>query len=583
MFSLALLTILAASANLLNNHTFDGGLDGWTVNNPNGSSKAATVDGRTSVEMSIPDSAAVSWPCFLQEFPVKPEQLVESHVEAMARNVRDGYGVYASLEFLDEKGQRINFEQSPAAIGDGAWSTLKIHAFAPPASAKVRLSLLLNGHGEAYFDNASLTIDDDTRATDPSGPVTIEVTGHTACESLIGFGAEADGWFYNEDNAAHGVTKEDWPIREKRIEWMNPDWVRVFFWYKDWNPSGDWETFDFDTPNMQSHYRTLDQYQRLGTRINVTGVEWGVKDPYKEPARTARAIGALFEHLIKVKSYTCVQDWTLSNEPNGYFVGAGYDFARFTELHSLVKEEFARRNLSVRILGSDDTNGLPWFEQCVKDDRYFAAADLFASHRYIGFTSRKLLPSFLEDRMEWIERRTPVKPFIVAEFGFQDKRSGTMENPLMEEYPYAVWTTTFAIDCLNRGVAGMSIWCLHEMYYPGGGLMNYGLWDYKDNNWKPRPVYHAWAMFTRLTEAGDRSIRCESSHPGYVRGAFVNGILFWVNQSEKAIDVEIKGAKAKEARVMTETTLAGDRECGETRKIEGERFQAPPMSFGYAR
>ena len=111
-------------------------------------------------------------------------------------------------------------------------------------------------------------------------PVTLTVTRKVVCKSFLGFGVEDDGWFYNEENASHGVNAEDIALREGRIAWMRPATVRMFCWYKDWNPSGDWATFTFGSPNMLSHYRTLDLYQRLGARVNITGVEWGVADPY---------------------------------------------------------------------------------------------------------------------------------------------------------------------------------------------------------------------------------------------------------------------------------------------------------------
>lgn len=125
----------------------------------------------------------------------------------------------------------------------------------------------------------------------------------------------------------------------------------------------------------------------------------------------------------------------------------------------------------------------------------------------------------------------------------------------METYPYAVWTAAFVIEGLNRGVAGFSIWCLHEVYYPGGGFMNYGLWDFKDNGWEPRPVYHPWAAFSRLTEKGDRVRRCDSSHPGHVLGAAVGRTLFWVNRGDQAAQVRISGFKAGTVRIMTEETV----------------------------
>jgi hypothetical protein len=364
---------------------------------------------------------------------------------------------------------------------------------------------------------------------------------------------------------------------------MHPDWVRMFFWHKDWCPSGDWETFTFDSPNMQSHHRTLDLYQRIGARVNVTGVEWGMPDAYRQPQRIARAIGALFDHLIRTKGYTCVQDWTLTNEPNWSFAPLGYLFEQFVEIHRLVKEEFAKRGLAVNIVGSDESGSLEWFARCVKDETYFPTAGLFSSHGYLRDSERFLVPYFFEDRLALLIARSPRKPLVVGEFGFQDARSGTFDNPLMETYPYAVWTAAFAIEGLNRGVAGFSIWCLHEVQYPSSQMMHYGLWDFKDKGWKPRPVYHAWANFCRLTKAGDKVRQCLSSHPGHVTGAVVGKNLFWVNEGGEPAEVRLSGFQAKEVRMVTEPALRGDRECGALQEVQGNRLLAPPQSFGYAR
>src|SRR5690606_21963372 len=119
-----------------------------------------------------------------------------------------------------------------------------------------------------------------------------------------------------EENTSRGVTEADFALREARIKAMDPDWVRMFVWYPDWNPSGDGETFDWETDGMRSHCRTLDVYQRLGTAVTLTGVEWSVKTPWSRPEKRAHAIGALFEYLIRVRGYTCIQHWILTNEPN---------------------------------------------------------------------------------------------------------------------------------------------------------------------------------------------------------------------------------------------------------------------------
>lgn len=580
-------TCLAATNTVLSNGTFTEGLAGWT---PVPADLRAEVmkdaQYQNAVHMTIPQEAEPGYPQLRQVFPAHENQLIDTTVQIRSGNVVQGFGPYLAIEFFDAENKRISFEQRlPGNLSDIlSWRSLRVRAIAPKNTVSAAIVLILHGKGDAYFAQASATVQPVPVPKPMDGPVTLNVTDEIACDALIGFGAEDDGWFYSPENAQHGVTQDDWKIREDRIDWMRPSWVRMFCWYKDWNPSGDWETFEFDTPNMQSHYRTLDQYQRLGTCINLTGVEWGIENPYADPARVARALGALMEHLIRTKGYTCVQEWTLTNEPNGDFMHRpGYDFNRFAEIHRLVKAEFTRRKLPIRIMGSDDTDGFGLFEQCVRDDAYFGLSDFFSSHRYIQYGSRNLLPFFLDERLELLAQRTPRKKLMVAEFGFQDTRSGTLVNPLMETYPYAVWASAFAIDGLNRGVGGFCIWCLHESYYPGNGFMNYALWDYKDNQWKPRPVYHAWAAFTRFARRGDAVRKCISSHDPQLLGTFVGNTLFWVNQSDQEAEVLIKGVVLREVRIMTEKTLEGDRDCGVVQSLSAGRFNAPPMSFGYAR
>jgi hypothetical protein len=576
--------MLGALPNLLQNPAFENGLEGWK----HSSVAEVTIEAVREKDgpagrIAVPDAVKPGWPILYQDFPAKPGQLVRAEAETLSRNIHDGAGAYLVIEFQKADGTRASFEQSGMATRDGQWNPLRTMAIAPELTAACRIGLLLNGHGEGVFSKVRAVMSDGPETKPLDGPVTLNVTDTVVCDKLIGFGAEDDGWFYNKENAEHGVEEADYTVREGRIDFMQPDWVRMFFWYKDFNPSGDWEIFDFESDNMRSHYRTLDQYQRLGARVNVVGVEWGVKAPYADPDKFARGMGALMEHLIRDKGYTCVKEWTLSNEPNGYFMGQGGTFESFRTLHEKAKAEFVRRGLDLRVVGSDDTGDVGFFSWCVKDDAYFGLADYYASHRYLQAASRPLMSLFLDERLELLTTRTPHKQLIIAEFGFQDNRSGAMDNPIMETYPYAIWTSAFVIEGLNKGISGFSIWCLHEMYYPGGGLMNYGLWNHKKDNYRVRPVYYPWAAFCRFTGGGDAVRRCDSTCPGSVSGAYAGNTLFWVNQSDKTAEVIITGIAPNKVCVMKEDTLKGDRECGDVMELKEGRFTAPPMSFGYAR
>ncbi|NUN97941.1 MAG: hypothetical protein HUU16_17395 [Candidatus Omnitrophica bacterium] len=571
------------SANLLVNPDFEKGLDGWRTEGNEARFEVVEREGGRAARMIVPSTATVGWPQFFQEFEVNEGDILKASGRVLGKDIRDGAGAYFSFNYLDPDGKRISFSQGAMLIEQGTWRELSVEGVAPPDSVRVRFSFNLNGHGEAFLDEVILESEPGEPLPPMTGEVVLTVTDRRSCGRFRGFGAEDDGWFYNPTNAEKGVTEADWRIREDRIRWMDPDWQRMFFWHRDWCPSEDWKTFTFDSPNMESHYRTLSLYQELGAAVNVVGVEWGMKDPYGDPAGFVHALGELLEHLIKIKGFTCIRQWTLTNEPNGWFAATGYSFERFVEIHSLAREEFKQRGINIEIIGSDDAQSLPWFKACVGSPDYHDLTDLFVSHRYFQFPERPLIPGFLESRLSPLNHIKPLKDFVIGEFGFQDGKSGTMENPIMETFPYALWTADFVIEGLNRGVSGFSIWCLHEVYYPGGGFMNYGLWDFKDSDWKIRPVYHAWASFTRLTEPGDPVHVVESSHPLHFKAARVGGALFWVNLSEQPARARIDGFPAKEVRIHTEATLSGDRESGALIALESGGFEAPPMSFGYLR
>jgi hypothetical protein len=579
MLAAVLITSLGV-ANFIANPNFDAGLDGWSLNTTAVPIAADTFDGRTCAKIEAAPDVPIGFYGLYQEFPAHPGRVYQAAFDGHGENTRDGRGVYGALEFYEAGGRRLGFIQTDPVTVDGVWRRVSVRGRAPEDAVRVRLVILIHGHGTARFDNALLT-ESTVNPLEPDAPgetVTLRVSAQPLPVRFLGIGAEDDGWFYNAENAAHGVTEADYALREARIAWMDPDFIRMFFWYKDWCPSGDWETFTWDSDNMRSHYRTLELYQRIGASVAVCGVEWGMPAVFDDPEGLARGWGVLLEHLIRERGLTCVRYWTLTNEPNTHWDRLGKTFEDYVRIHELVKEELDRRGLDVAILGSDDTAGLDWFAQCANEPRYRAVTDVLVSHRYFPWLDQDKVPAFYDERLK-LAREIP---FAVMEFGFQDERSGTLENPLMETYPYAIWAMNFAIEGLNRGTVAFAIWCLHETYYPGNGFMNYGLWNYKGDGWRVRPVYHAWSALTRRTKTGDPTYAVVSSHPDHVKAVRVGETLFLTNQSTGEAQVRLEGWSASTLRTMQESQLAGDRLCGAVEPLENNTFALPPRSFGYA-
>lgn len=534
-----------------------------------------------------PDTKA-NWNRVYRTIPVAPGQRFEA-VVSVEGDSTGGNGPTVTLSFVDADGKRIAHTDMFLGSGVTGRRTVKLWAEAPAQAVSAQLLLLLHGFGEAHFSDIAVRQIAGAVAPPDDEGVVLSVTDELTT-ALVGTGFEDDGWFYNPENAARGVAEKDIRLREERIEWMEPDYVRMFFWYNDWNSLLDAETFTWDSDNMLSHYRTLDLYQRLGARVNVCGVEWAVKDPWENPEQLARAIGALLQHLVVDKGYTCIQDYTLTNEPDIFFARSvereAQSFDTFVQLHQCVAAEFERRGLHLNIVGSDDGNNRSWFERCVENDAYFELADLFASHFYFPLNVVPMMSHIMEDRVVLLKARVPEKKFIIGELGFADARmKPPADNPLMGEYPYALLAMSTFMDALNAGVAGWSIWCVHEMYYPGGNTpMHFGLWDFAPPEWPVRPIYHALALVTRNSKAGDMVFRCNSSHPDQVKAARIGSKLFWVNLGETETRITVNGKlRVRETRGMTEIDLVHDRDCSHLLPVAPDQsFAAPAKSFGMA-
>jgi hypothetical protein len=583
--------VTAQAANLLQNTDFAQGTQGWSATSAQMGVAPAELDGQPALALDYPTTATLGYPSLYQRVPVRPGQILEGRARLRADRIEtdSGVGFYATIEFTDAQGARIAYEQfQPIRPIHGSVGAL-LRAVVPEGATQAALCLIVNGHGAARFAAPSLTELGRVPTTPPDGPVTLEATGQVACPSLVGFGHEDDGWFYAPMNMQYGIKDEDIALREGRARWMEPDLVRMFFYWGDWLPEDgripdDPQAYRFDTPNMLSHERTLRLYQEIGAKINLVGVEWAYPQIYGDPARYARAVGDLLEHLIRARGFDCIRYWTLSNEPNGHMDQMGVDFAKYVKMHELVHEECVRRGLDIQIIGSDDAHSLDWFRDCARDPVYGPLTGVFSMHRYFRIPSQATAPWLIADYLDALKQAGRTQPMIVAEYGFQDERSTHLYNPLMESYPYAVWSAQLIVEGLNQGVAGFSTWCLHEVDYPPNARMNYGLWNFKDRGWTVRPIYHVAAMFSRLTHSGQPVTRVQSTAPAFANATLVGDTLFWVNPSAHGVQVQVRGAELREVCVMTEGNIHGDRETGQTIPApQGGVFEAPAMSFGYAK
>ena len=582
--------VVSAQAFELKNGDFSAGFSGWNIKKDTEILKSCEdfqileIRSGNVLRIDAAPSPTPVWRALRQSVEVDEGDIIDFDIELRLEHPLYGHGSFLMIAFLDQNGSDLGFVGGePCTNIDGVWTELACHAAAPEGATKAVLEIVMHGQGMAYFKNAHAGITGSVIPQPLHGSVKVEVSDKVTCNSLWGFGFEDDGWFYNQLNREQGITEAEYQMNRDRIEWLQPNWVRMFFWHKEWNPSSDGEIFTFESDGMQSHYKTLELYQRLNVPVVFAGTRWCVPDLYTDPVAFAKSVGSMFDYLHKEKGLTCVKYWSLLNEPNLDLSDHGpVSFAQYVEMHRLVKAEFERRGLDVKIVGSDDGASSAWFDRCVFDQPYYDLVDVMCSHTYFRPAEAKLSKRFIEKRTERLAQQSVRKPFIVGEYGFHDVNMNSHVSTLMNTFDYGIRNTEFCINLLNLGGAGASIWTSHAAFYADTPkLMDFGLWRYKDSDWAIRPVYHSVAMFSRQIATGDKAYGVTTSHPHRFKMARAGNTLFWVNMSDTKTPVHISGFDADVAVVMTGKNLKGDRDCGDVVSIKGNKFTAPPRSFGY--
>ena len=579
-----LLTTLSASAGDMKKNVFQNKLHDWViehddkpVHKPNEVKSVKAGDNNLiMIHIEKPNKTSYCRLKYNTNIVVTPGQIVELKVLARAEHLKGGYGLFPTIFFNDKNDSYITLATGDVYDKSGQWLELSCKAIAPANAEKAYLGIWLHGLGTAFIKDANIEITPKPKYRSP-GTATLQITDEITCDSLLGFGFEDDGWFYNDVNKKFGVNEKDYKLNENRIKWLEPDWVRMMFWHREWQPDVLKTNFTFESVNMKSHYRTLELYQKMNVPVFFAGTDWGQNTLYDNPKAYAYGIGEMFDYLHKKKKLTCVKYWTMLNEPDHAPTFSDKKFRTYILLHKLVKDEFKRRNLDVKIVGSDDASNINWFRLCAFDNEYYDLIDIMSSHRYFRPAETGLMADYFAGRMEIMDAHYKKKPFITAEYGFLANKTDSHYSPLMETYDYALLNAEFCIEMLNSGSAGASIWTSHSSYYAEAGkLMDFGLWRYKDKSWSKRPVYYSAAMFLKNVKAGEKAYKVISDNPQKVLGGKAGNTVFWVNKSDKPAEILIKGFSATETAIFTE-----DKIKGKEIKLTNGKFKAPPHSFGY--
>jgi len=488
--------------NLISNPGFEQGLESW---DKEGHAEYATDDnekhsGKQSGRITVALDQTPEYQKLVRSLRVKPGQEYILTYWVKCRDVKDGAGAYAALEFCDDEG-RLGLAQTAPSHAEH-WHPECVEGTVPPGATEMRLALILHAHGTAWFDDAVLYIPQ----PQPARAEFVLQPNEVITDNWQGFGSQGDLFLYLQRTIAEGITDKDRDVVRKRIHAMRPQMVRLLFDVSNWEPERGKRTPDSEA--MKDLRETVAIYQAAGADVHLT--EWGWTTPaWSRPngriphPDERRAFTDSFVAAVKYLRDDCgfknVRYVTVYNEPNGNIPWHDYA-AIYRCLDDSLKAAGLRRDVAV--LGPDEVYSYDWLYNAVAelDD----VIDCYSFHNYASDTGRHFA-TCVQPRIALMPKAKttgltpPRKRLVIAEFGMHD-RMDTFMTPHNGEYEYGVFLADCAIEAVKEGVSAMMMWCLMDTNYTV--RMKWGLWRFRDENWEPRPGFYAWSLLTRYTERG---------------------------------------------------------------------------------
>lgn len=413
--------------------------------------------------------------------------------------------------------------------------------------------------------------------------VTVGKATGTALEAM---GAELDPHFFAQNvTRRDGSKAEDWQYVTDRVKAMELKKIRVMVlpqWFEPVNDNNDPHQadlgeFTFDAPEMQSLYKVLDLVQAQDMSVCI--VLWGcpvyvslLDEQYLRVKRSfmsdtakkdvwitgptdydewAENFSVLIKHLTEYRKYTCVNEITPMNEPDGGPLLTSQEYIKMAKvLDARFKKDNIRNRVRFNLSDNTDTRTF-YLEDCANG--LANEADLFNSHTYIfGYDTPN------ETIFNWEKKNVEIsaragKKHLVGEFGSNQTVGATRQRDI-DRYDRGVLMTRLLLNFLNAGAAGVSYWSLIDQYYGRDAdyeqMQQLGLWKYVKeayktdsiykrikNDYEVRPQYYSYSLLTRFLKPG------AEIHPIDFKDDFSIGTAF-------------KGANGKWAYVFANATDA---------------------------
>lgn len=493
----------AADVPILPQQPFQANLQGWERQGEAefALAPAQTREGRTAAQITVAPGVELKWQQLHRDVlrDVLPGDELRASAWVRTRETLEAPGAYIALEFLGDQGQRVGIAHSRMGTGVGSkdWEQLIASGTAPNGTRGIRLSLVLNAHGTAWFADPEVVRTGRLVPWPDLGNAVRSVTVRTGDVVQARFGGVGFHAFHH----AFPATPDDLNnVIYKRWRELNPSFVRM-------NHDYTWDHAKLD----EVAYHIL-QMKRTGTEVYLTTWNPPVVHTDAERAAYAKHVADSLEYLVRTKGCTNIHYYCMTNELSlGRWGALAGDLPTFKAYHQALFDEFKARRLNIGLLATDASPVGMWntIEWAAKNMDGITA--IYGGHHYINehtLDDERFYPWFYE-RTHWATglARAHGKQFVLGEFGAkQDGR--TINGMLMDACVYwnspqeplvPIQIADAVIAAMNAGVYAMGYWTYMDFPdNPQSGYANkWGLFKCSGDDRSTRSIYYAYGLLTR--------------------------------------------------------------------------------------
>lgn len=423
-----------------------------------------------------------------------------------------------------------------------------------------------------------------------SDSLNFTVTDEVINPHYIGNGVEWDPY---DEAPSWGtpVSDEDWAKLFKRLDYMQPQYVRCminspFRYY-------DAKTGRYDrNANTESLFKLL-QYCNDNDITVIYGEynppTWEMKD---SPEWVKMSVDYL-NMLVNEKGFSCIKYFVIFNEPDGDWASTNGDFKLWDRMAKLFHSEMQKYPgllEKVQLAGPDavadyhnrnsELNTAGWLTETIKNtDSIIGIYDIHAypgraevlSGNYAGLLAgyKKLIPEGKQIVLGeagfkyWREADS----LLMAEYNRRVEghpfTKGSDCNMLVYDYFYGIDMAVLATEVMNNGFSGVAAWMLDDAMHSQGDsgkpedIKLWGMWNilgeevFNDPTQEDiRPWFHTWSLMCRhfphgcdivkVNRTADADIfTCAAKHDGKYSIVVINK-----GDASKKISVTLPAATA---------------------------------------